>query len=298
MKFTGERMIPECNSSDKIYLEHINRYHFAKQFVEGKDVLDIACGSGYGSDLLKNAGAKSVLGVDISKETIDFCKNKYPDGEFLVGSVDDIPVGDKSIDVIVSFETIEHVNDEAQEKFMREVGRVLRDGGVLVLSTPNALVYEKGNAFHIKELNPEELSTLLRKNGFEHDLYFQESVDANYIFSSDEIESGLAGKDKDFIFENQAQCSAWEARYLIVVCAKKITEKKAISSVYVSNIRSIRHTTANISITDDLIAVKDAEISLKNQEIELKKLEIDSMKRSKFWKIRNSYLKTKGIFSK
>ena len=72
MRYTGERMIPEFNEGEEIYLEHITRYIFASQFIKDKIVLDIACGSGYGSDYLLKNGARKVIGVDISKETVEY----------------------------------------------------------------------------------------------------------------------------------------------------------------------------------------------------------------------------------
>jgi 2-polyprenyl-3-methyl-5-hydroxy-6-metoxy-1,4-benzoquinol methylase len=285
MKFTGERMIPEYNLRSKIYLEHVNRYYFSSQFVRNKDVLDIACGSGYGARILFDSGANSVLGVDISEESIGYCRNKYPNIDFSVGSVDNIPCKDKSFDTIVSFETLEHVDTKKQERFMQEINRVLRDDGVFILSTPNALVYEKGNEFHVKELTPEELDALLKKYGFEFEILFQESVDANYIFSSNEISEGKVNKGF-FRFENDEGRRPWEDRYLIVVCVKKDNKSPVIdSSVYISNIQSIRH-----GINQDFVS---KQIEEKEKELEEKNREILLIKSSKFWKLREIYLKTK-----
>ncbi|KKP68375.1 MAG: Glycosyltransferase, group 2 family protein [Candidatus Moranbacteria bacterium GW2011_GWE1_35_17] len=284
MKFTGERMIPEFNSGSKIYLEHISRYFFANQFIKGKNVLDIACGSGYGSEIFFNNGANSVLGVDISEETIKYCKNKYPNIKFKAGSVEKIPAGDKSIDVIVSFETIEHVDEGAQEAFMREVNRVLRDDGILILSTPNALVYEKGNEFHIKELTPDELNSLLVENDFEYEIFFQESVDSNYIFSAKEIENSCMNEGNGVIFENKEKRLPWDARYLIVVCTKTKKNLEIASSIYVSNIRSLRYTEDNIEEFYKIIGAKDEELRLKNKEIK-------NVLKFSFWRLKEFYLK-------
>ena len=79
MKFTGERMIPDENRHDAIYAEHLNRYFFASHFVKNRTVLDIASGSGYGSEILQKAGARRVYGVDISEEAIEFGKELYKD---------------------------------------------------------------------------------------------------------------------------------------------------------------------------------------------------------------------------
>lgn len=162
MRFTGERMIPDENRHDAIYVEHLNRYFFASHFVKDRAVLDIASGSGYGSDILKKAGAQRVYGVDISEEAIEFSKALYNDVEFRWGSVEDIPLQDGEVDVVVSFETLEHVDGRLQRVFMTEVKRVLKEDGAFIVSTPNALVYPEGNRFHAKELDIGAFKSLLR----------------------------------------------------------------------------------------------------------------------------------------
>ena len=106
-KFTGERL--ETTVVGRIATEHLHRYALSLKYVENKIVLDIACGEGYGSDILSKT-AKFVYGVDIDKSTVEFARNKYSNGKikFSVGSTSDIPLEDNSVDVITSFETIEH----------------------------------------------------------------------------------------------------------------------------------------------------------------------------------------------
>ena len=70
-------MIPDLNMGKELYYEHINRYQFAGGFVKKKKVLDLACGSGYGSKMLSSAGANNVVGLDISKTAIEYAENKY-----------------------------------------------------------------------------------------------------------------------------------------------------------------------------------------------------------------------------
>ena len=108
LKFTGERMVPE-SSAVHTFWAHIYRYRLALAFVKNKRVLDIACGEGYGTSSLRLAGAKKTIGIDISFAACKFAYQKY--GEtIIVGSGEEIPLSDNSVDLLISFETIEHLN--------------------------------------------------------------------------------------------------------------------------------------------------------------------------------------------
>jgi lipopolysaccharide biosynthesis protein/SAM-dependent methyltransferase len=161
----GERYLPEFKGT--IELEHLHRYQLARTLTAGRDVLDIACGEGYGADILA-ATAKSVVGVDISPEAIEHAKSCYRDPRifFRVGSATDIPIPDASVDMVVSFETIEHLEDH--DRMMQELRRVLRPGGLLMISSPNKLEYSDkpgySNRFHVRELYTEEFVTLVSRH--------------------------------------------------------------------------------------------------------------------------------------
>ena len=173
MKFTGERYIPESAPADVAY-EHWHRYFYAQQFIAGKDVLDIACGAGYGSALMAER-ATSVTGVDIDPEAIAHCQSVYirPNLRFLQGSIASIPVeGEAAFDVIVCFETIEHVDEPDQAAFLLEAKRLLRPGGILLISTPDIEAYnarkaEYQNEFHKHEFGRGEFLDFL-KGSFRH----------------------------------------------------------------------------------------------------------------------------------
>ena len=162
MNFTGERFIPECRGD--IAIAHYHRYLIASQFAIGKNVLDIACGEGYGSELLSHV-AKNVIGVDISIEAIEHACSKYnvDNLTFLHGTASNIPIPDASVDLVVSFETIEHLYE--QKEMIKEFKRVLSKGGLLILSSPDKAVYKRrekyDNPFHVKELYKEELCDLI-----------------------------------------------------------------------------------------------------------------------------------------
>ena len=163
--FTGERFIPA--ESGEIRYEHMHRYAWAAGLCGGKDVLDIASGEGYGSTLLAGR-ARSVVGVDISATAVAHAREKYAAAtnlRFEQGSVTAVPLASASVDVVVSFETVEHLTEQSQ--MLAELKRVLRPDGVLVISSPNKKVYSDDrqytNEFHVKELYFHEFDALLRE---------------------------------------------------------------------------------------------------------------------------------------
>lgn len=170
LDYTGERMVPEATGYNTFW-EHIYRYRFATQFVKGKRVLDIACGEGYGTYGLQKAGAVSVVGVDIAQEAVDHARKKYGIDARL-GDALAIPLEDNSVDVVVTYETVEHVS--SPQKFLKECRRVLVSGGQLIISTPNRDIYsEFNNPFHCAEMNEAEFIALLDDYCSEWDLYTQ-----------------------------------------------------------------------------------------------------------------------------
>jgi 2-polyprenyl-3-methyl-5-hydroxy-6-metoxy-1,4-benzoquinol methylase len=161
MDFDGERFV--SGVPGEIAHEHYLRYLFAMQFCVGKAVLDIGSGEGYGSSILGQVAAK-VNGTDLLAEAVDFARQHYGTESviFSQGDLRDIPHPDAAFDVVVSFETLEHVTEH--ERFVAEIKRVLRPGGLLVMSSPDRDVYLRGlqpNPFHRRELNRNEFSALL-----------------------------------------------------------------------------------------------------------------------------------------
>src|SRR5260221_1921064 len=163
LPFTGERFVPGVQG--EIWIEHWHRYHFARRFVAGKRVLDVACGEGYGSALLAREAAH-VTGVDLSQPAIDHAQRTYgarENIEFACAPCTHVPLADASVDVVGSFETIQHLSQQAE--FVDEIARVLRPDGLLVISCPNKSEYtdKRGfrNEFHVKELYRDELGRVV-----------------------------------------------------------------------------------------------------------------------------------------
>lgn len=164
-KSTGERL--ETFIHNETTVEHLHRYAVACDLAKNKVVADIACGEGYGSYLLSKI-AVSVTGIDIDPNTIETATEKYKKANlnFLKGDVNAIPLKDQSIDLLVSFETLEHVSDH--ELLLKEFKRILKPEGVLVLSTPDRKYYSDipkfNNPNHVRELYAQDFYNLMSAN--------------------------------------------------------------------------------------------------------------------------------------
>lgn len=165
LDFTGERYTPEC-PREMLY-EHYARYAMALEFVGGKRVLDCACGEGYGSALLAKR-ALSVLGLDVSDTAIAHASARYKSSNLRFAQADAtaLVLPEASIEVVVSFETLEHLN--AQDLMLSGFKRALTPNGLLMLSSPDKLNYSDipgyHNEYHVSELYRCELESLLARH--------------------------------------------------------------------------------------------------------------------------------------
>ena len=165
LEWTGERYVPQV--SGNIRLEHLHRYLLARELARGRRILDVACGEGYGSDLLAEV-ADYVVGVDIIHEVVRHAQTRYrrPNLAFAAGDCAAIPLTNASIDIVVSFETLEHHDQHRQ--MMQEIKRVLRPGGVVIISSPDRREYSEvpgyQNPFHAHELDRREFARLLESH--------------------------------------------------------------------------------------------------------------------------------------
>ena len=230
--FTGERFVPD-KASDKLKDEHLERYFFASEYVQDKRVLDIACGVGYGSLILKNAGARYVDGVDISEAAILYAQTNSNDSNvnFTIDSITSYRAEEK-YDVIVCFETIEHVS--SYREALVNLKQLLSDDGLLIASSPNRLITSPRcnemsdaprNEFHTQEFTVEEFLALMKEEGFvvnapvfgqKHQRYFKNRLAKN-------IYREVMNPGKRFSPKVTPVLKNREPRYFVVVASKSKT---------------------------------------------------------------------------
>lgn len=220
MEFTGERVVPG-KTPETIYDEHFYRYVFAAEFTKGKVTLDVACGTGYGVDYLATKGARKVVGVDISLEAVNYGWERYGSGrktDFVCADGLRLPLVDDSFDVVVSFETIEHIKQYG--RFLAECRRVLKEDGLLVCSTPNRRIFSPNlpkpiNTFHVKEFWPEEFYRLLSR-------YF---VDVTFYGQCDVTLKDNSVDRSDYSVHNFRDDGCVSSGYIIAVARKRVRKR-------------------------------------------------------------------------
>lgn len=223
--------MPEVRGA--IWYEHWHRYCAVGGAASGKRVLDAACGEGYGSFLLARQ-AVHVTGVDLGEATIAHARARYSAANlaFACASVTALPLPSSSVDLIVSFETIEHLAEQAA--MLAEFRRVLVPAGVLIISSPNRPVYNlegaMENAFHIKELDRADLAAALRADFPSQRWYAQRVMAHSVLWREGTIEGAIAF---DRLRDDRAQRGHEPAApmYFVVVCGADDVDLPGLSDV-------------------------------------------------------------------
>ena len=210
VEFTGERVIPGQVNAD-LWSEHLARYAFARRYAGGKKVLDAGCGAGYGTAELAQE-ADHVTGLDLASEALDYARANYPleNVTFTAGSCVALPFLSGSFDLVVAFEVIEHLEDPIA--FIAESARVLKPGGLFIVSTPNKRYYAESraatgpNLYHQHEFELHEFQTALSEFFPQVSLLLQNRVEsfafhpARTFWKADARVDGGAGNPEDSHF--------------------------------------------------------------------------------------------------
>ncbi|MBI5215672.1 MAG: class I SAM-dependent methyltransferase [Ignavibacteriae bacterium] len=171
-----ERVYNEQKEDQELLAQHIARYNFAKSYVFEKNVVDIACGSGYGCSILADGSPKKITGIDISPDAIEYARRSCSNSlvEFIVGSID-VLAEVRDVNLIVSFETIEHIKD--YNGFLKTCCSVLNEKGMLIISTPlrknGSLEDVPSNPFHVREWNDSEFTQMLYGHFRQLEIFYQ-----------------------------------------------------------------------------------------------------------------------------
>ena len=229
---TGERLLPDQQRGELVHAEHLARYRFASQLARGRRVLDAASGEGYGTAMLARAGAASVTGVEIDAAAVDLARGKYG-LEFVEGNVCALPFDNGSFDLVVSFETVEHVEDPAAA--IAEFKRVLATDGILVVSTPNASESLVENPFHTREFTPDEFSALLAGHFEPVRLLFQQNWLLSAVLGEEQFRRDDGDSALDLELVKVAGCDPGRELYSVAVCGPaddRLAENGVMTAVY------------------------------------------------------------------
>ena len=228
VKVTGEYLLPG-HFPKKTEEEHFERYSYASKNIEGKKVLDIACGVGYGCKMYSDAGAKEIVGIDILENNITYAKENYQTEKinFIKDSIYDIKYVE-NFDIITCFETIEHIEED--KLALNKLKLALKEDGELIISTPNrnitspnikSIEEKPENEYHIREYSLEEFKTFVESNGFEVKKIFGQR---NRYFSKIKIFNKIINKlfNPDENGNSKLRKNIFtQARYYTLVLSKK-----------------------------------------------------------------------------
>jgi SAM-dependent methyltransferase len=212
--FTGERVVPGAVESD-LWNEHVARYRYAALFAVNKIVLDIGCGTGYGTSMMASV-ARDVIGFDVSEEAVRYATESYGGSVcFGVGSASALPTQGVKFDLVTAFEVIEHIAE--WRELVKEAARVMKPTGVFLVSTPNKTVYNASrrgvgaNPFHVHEFEELEFRRAL-EGTFRFVKIVAQNQQSSVVVAGDE-----AGQYGEVFVENKPPLRG--SQFFLAICS-------------------------------------------------------------------------------
>ncbi|MEP0980865.1 class I SAM-dependent methyltransferase [Leptolyngbya sp. FACHB-17] len=306
---TGERHIPVQAGEDTSLanVDHMIRYAMVAPFVRGKRVLDISCGTGYGTQFIALQGAREVIGVDVDQASIDFASKYYqhPQVTYLQSDAHYVQsLEDASFDLIVSFETIEHLPHPRQ--FLAEVRRLLKPDGQLFLSCPNDhRVSPWISPYHLHRFRFNEFRDLFLSLFGEAVFFGQHYIVASCLVKPIAPQSKVSQFDA---YQNSLPDGFFGQHYLehlssieqadgylavVGVDESELTNQISLSqSAFQSLLKSVFHAQgAGVQQQHDRLQVQhlQAQLNQAQQTVQLAQTRIQAMESSKFWQLRKGW---------
>lgn len=235
-KYTQERLVMTEDWDPQTVTEHVHRYVMAQQLVKNTVVLDAACGTGYGSGILAEH-AKKVYGIDISREAVSYAQTHYAreNIDFLQMSIEHLDFPDAFFDVVVSFETIEHVDREVQKHFLSEIKRCLKPDGLLLMTTPNDELYRQmtrgsyDNPYHVAEFDESGFRAFLNKEFQYVTMYYQNVTGVSSILREGKDVRTYTGTCEDTYHSL--------GRYYLGICSQQPLHDIPFNDIYIPQIK-------------------------------------------------------------
>ena len=217
-EWTGERLVPG-KVERALWNEHFARYAFAGRYAQGRRVLDLGCGTGYGAAELARSGARSVIGVDFAADAVQHARGHYQDAAFVQGSATALPFAAAAFELIVSFEVIEHLTDWPE--MLAEARRVLAPDGLFVVSTPNRIVYAQTrgrvgpNPYHHHEFEYDEFQQALEQHFRSVDVWLEDPTEGVAFRPARAVGASAAAR-----FES-ASDTPQNATFFLALCSQR-----------------------------------------------------------------------------
>jgi SAM-dependent methyltransferase len=236
LPFTGERFT--IDQAGEIRVEHLHRYLWANSLRRGGRWIDVASGSGYGTYLLAQE-SRDVVGFDIDPAAIEVARRIFARSSaiFETASVYSLGIDPGSVDVVVSFETIEHIDEPGRA--VAEFARCLTPSGVLVASSPNKSTYSSNrpphNLFHKFEYYAEEFRDEIEKHFDQVVMFGQWTFGAASVIAP--LDSSPTWQDGSFWLNGRHEGISldptFEPRYLIAIASQLEMRASLVPSIAV-----------------------------------------------------------------